>query len=224
MEKKRASYVEPRSYFNDSMRKAAEEWEREHSRKVLSKWLNIELNDQPDAFINNFQSPTDIDELRDFLESSGGTNLDILLNEYKDGIEWSVHKNADIGDVVFFMCAKSSWDSRHIGGLRKEAREEGDAELIRFADEQYEKYKKIAGKIIAVGVVAALPDEVPPYYYGQRSQWFALIDHIVLLKNPVDISKFNDFIMVSRTSAITKLKPEQFAMLIGVIERENPNI
>ena len=221
MAQKRVTYVEPKSYFNEDMLRAAEEWEKEHNGEAMLDEIN-DGTDIPDAFINNFQSPTDIEELRDFLQNYSGTNLDILLNDFKEGIEWSVHKDASIGEVVFFMCAKTSWDTRHIGGLRKIAREEGDIELIKFADEQYEKYKKYAGKIIAVGYVAEPPYEIPPYYYGQRSQWFANIDHIVILPNPVDISKFNAFITVSRTSAITKLKPSQFTSLIEVIERENP--
>ena len=175
------------------------------------------------AFITNFTSPTDIEELEYFLHDQGGTNLDMLIEDYNEGVEWSVHNRANIGNIVFFMCAKTSWDTRHVGGLRKIAREEGNIALQRFADAQYQKYKKYAGKILAVGQITESPYEIPPQYYGQRSQWFALIDNIILLSNPVDISKFKDFIMVSRTSSITKLTPSQTALLMEMIQRDNPD-
>ena len=175
------------------------------------------------AFITNFTSPTDIEDLKYFFHEQGGTNLDVLIDEYKKGTEWSVHSGATIGNIVFFMCAKTSWDTRHVGGLRKIAREEGNIALQRFADAQYQKYKKYAGKILAVGQITESPYEIPPQYYGQRSQWFALIDNIILLSNPVDISKFKDFIMVSRTSSITKLTPSQTASLMEMIQRDNPD-
>ena len=175
------------------------------------------------AFITNFTSPTDIEDLKYFFHEQGGTNLDVLIDEYKEGTEWSVHSGATIGNIVFFMCAKTSWDTRHVGGLRKIAREEGDPALIRFAEDQYKKYKKYAGKILAVGQITDNPYEISPQYYGQRSQWFARIDNIVLFAKPVDISQFNDFVMVSRTNAITKLTPEQTGSLMKIIQRENPD-
>ena len=175
------------------------------------------------SFITNFTSPTYIEDLKYFFHEQGGTNLDVLIDEYKEGTEWSVHSGATIGNIVFFMCAKTSWDTRHVGGLRKIAREEGNIALQRFADAQYQKYKKYAGKILAVGQITESPYEIPPQYYGQRSQWFALIDNIILLSNPVDISKFKDFIMVSRTSSITKLTPSQTASLMEMIQRDNPD-
>ena len=59
--------------------------------------------------------------------SCAGSNLDILLNDYRNGVEWSVPSDAEYGDAVFFMCAKTSVDSRHMAGVRKQAIESGDA-------------------------------------------------------------------------------------------------
>lgn len=61
------------------------------------------------AFITNFQSPVELDDLKDRLDCGGITNLDMILHPEKfSPIEWTVDKEAKIGDVVVFMCAKTS--------------------------------------------------------------------------------------------------------------------
>lgn len=46
------------------------------------------------SFITNFQSPQDLDEM-EYLQSQGvGSNLDILLKEYKSGTDWTVPSDA----------------------------------------------------------------------------------------------------------------------------------
>ena len=171
------------------------------------------------SFITNFQSPVDLEELKEFWQMGIGSNLDILLNDYQDGTEWSVPSDAEVGDTVFFMCAKTSVDSRHMARVRKQAMQAGDAELIRIAEEQYSLHKRYAGKILAVGILTDDPYE--ELSAGGRSSWFAEIDQINLLANPVDISEFNSFIMVSRTGAITKLSDSQYASLVELIEIKN---
>ena len=171
------------------------------------------------AFITNFQSPVDLEELKQFQQMGTGSNLEILLNECQDGTDWSVPSDAKVGDTVFFMCAKTSVDSRHMAGVKRQAMETGDAELIRIAEEQYSLHKRYAGTILAVGIVADDPYEEQSF--GGRAPWFAAIDQIVLLANPVDISEFKSFIMVSRTGAITKLSDSQYASLVELIDIKN---
>lgn len=171
------------------------------------------------AFITNFQSSI---ELVDYLERYSldkKTNIDKILEDAeKDYTEWTVDKDAKIGDTVYFMCAKTSID--HMRSLRKNIRENYlDDALLEFTESQFEKYKKYAGKIIAIGKIVSEPFQadsgyIKPYW---RSPWYASIEEMNLLKNPVDISQFRDFIMVSRTGAITRLTIDQGERLNNLI-------
>lgn len=172
------------------------------------------------SFITNIQSPVDLEELKEFQQMGIGSNLDILLNDYQNGTEWSVPSDAEVGDTVFFMCAKTSVDSRHMAGVRKQAMQRGDPALIRIVEKQYSLHKRYAGKILAAGIVTDDPYE--ELSAGGHSSWFAEINQISLLANPVDISEFNSFIMVSRTGAITKLSDSQHASLVELIDSRNP--
>lgn len=181
------------------------------------------------AFITNFQSPVELDDLADRYSRGQVTNLEILKNHEKYApIEWTVDKDAAIGDTVYFMCAKASVD--HIGHLCAVLRrmDETDENLLDFAETLRKRYKSAAGHIIAVGRMAEQPFQTmdagweAPYW---RSPWYARIDNIHVLDAPVSIDQFRDFIKVSRTGAITKLTPKQEALLQNLVaenaSREN---
>ena len=172
-------------------------------------------------FITNFQSPLDLDELQEFQKSGYGSNLSSLLEDSEYGTEWSVPSDAAPFDVVFFMCAATSTDSRHMAGVRKQAKLSGDQALIDLAEAQYTLHKTYAGKILAVGLVEAEPEAVESGDGNSRPHWFSRIYPVILLENPIDISEFRDFIMVSRTGAITKLDDIQYDALIHVIVNRN---
>ena len=80
------------------------------------------------AFITNFQSPVELDDLKDRLDCGGITNLDMILHPEKfSPIEWTVDKEAKIGDVVVFMCAKTS--ANHIAHLCKQLKDGGGGRI-----------------------------------------------------------------------------------------------
>ena len=173
------------------------------------------------SFITNFQSPVELDDLVDRYKRNRVTNLEMVINHEKYApIEWTVDKDAAIGDTVYFMCAKTSID--HIGHLCALLRrtEETDKGLIVFAEALREKYKRAAGHIIAVGRVADQPFRTEitgwenPYW---RSPWYARIENIHVLDVPVGIAEFRDCIKVSRTVAITKLTQGQEELLQNLI-------
>ena len=172
------------------------------------------------SFITNFQSPADLNELISFHRQGYGSNLEALLNDSQNGTNWTVPSYAKIGDIVFFMCAKSSVDYRHMAGIRKLARNTGDPAIISLANDQYDLHEKYAGKILAVGTVKNAPQkrEAGSAYPG----WGADIDSIVFLKQPVDINEFRSFITVSTRGAITKLDDTQYQALMRLIEKNNP--
>ncbi len=176
------------------------------------------------AFITNFQSPVELDDLIDRYRFDGRTNIDILLEDSdKDRFtEWTVPKDAQVGDIALFMCAKSSKD--HMGHVLKLAKMDGDPGLIAFAERQRDTYKKYAGNILAIGFVDEEPyqliDSGYRYQYW-RSPWYAKIRDIRILSNMVNISEYRDFIKISRTGAITKLSYQQWSQLKDLIELKN---
>ncbi len=174
------------------------------------------------GFITNFQSPIELDELIERFQIDQLTNIDVLFSDGPGETEWTVDKDAQIGETVFFMCAKTSVN--HMGHVRKQAVETGDPALIEFAEAEYEKYREYAGKIVAVGTVADQPfqSDNPGYQYASwRSPWYAAINNLVLLQEPVSIDFFRDFIKVSRTGAITKLNTDQEERLLSLIQENN---
>ncbi|MDI9497735.1 MAG: hypothetical protein QM270_04515 [Bacillota bacterium] len=169
------------------------------------------------AFISSFQSPVGVDDLRERYVA-GMSNIDILLADRDEGwTVWTVPKDARTGDRVYFMCAKTS--RKHIRDALREAKALGDVELIRFAEEQKEKYDRCAGKILAAGVVVGRPYQSSSEWKHQywRSPWYARIEQLEFLDRPVDITEFRDFIFVSRTGAITRLDGEQEGRLLRLI-------
>ena len=135
------------------------------------------------SFITNFQAPQNLQELKSIQQQGKGSNLDSLLNEYKKETDWTVPSDATAGKIVFFMCAKSATDYRHLAGVRKKVRESGDNALISLAEEQYALYAKYAGKIMVIGRMHANPykrsDDAT--YPG----WGAKIRNMILLDNPL---------------------------------------
>jgi len=110
------------------------------------------------AFITNYQSPVEMQDLEDRFRRGGISNLNMLLHWRQfQPLEWTVDKQAVVGDTVLFMCAKTSVD--HIGRLYTQIRKAGqkDSALGRFAAAQQALYKKYAGCIVAFGRVAKEP-------------------------------------------------------------------
>ena len=184
---------------------------------ALRKWVQM-------AFITNFTSPTTLDELIERYETfSGLTNIDLILRWHEFEGEWTVDKDATIGDTVFFMCAVTSTDARHMGGVVKEARELGNPEILAYAQEELELYKRFAGHIVAIGKVIDEPYRADSGFEHPhwRSPWYAEIGDFHLLRNPVSIDRYRDFIKVSGTGAITQLDDAQTARLLDLVAFEN---
>lgn len=177
------------------------------------------------AMIINFQSPVTIEDLIDRYERDRMTNIDHILIFENTLREWTIDKNSQVGDIVFFMCAKTSKD--HMGHLCVEARRLGLSRIIMFAEMERELYKKYAGNIVAIGVVEGAPfqDENAGYTFPYwRSPWYAKIGGFQLLNTPIHISEYRDYITVSRTGSLTRLNVEQEEKLKMQIKDKNPEM
>lgn len=177
------------------------------------------------AFITNFQSPVELDDLIDRYERGKITNLDMILG-HKNSIplEWTVDKDAAVGDTVYFMCAKTSVDHMsHLCAVLRSMDLVG-TDLYAFALSQRAVYREYAGSIVAVGKIAGKPFQTDVSGWDSphwRSPWYAKIEEIELLDKPINISAFRDFIKVSRTGAITKLNAEQYQKLEILVKPKN---
>lgn len=134
---------------------------------------------------------------------------------------WMAPKDAQIGGSVFFMHSKTSIDV--IRRLKRELRRvqgEIDSEIcdVLFSAlcEGERLYQEVGGAVFAHGMVCGdiiVDDVATRDGLHWRSRYYAPIDSISLIKPPISINEFRDFITVSRTGAITKLTPEQSKQL-----------
>ena len=140
---------------------------------------------------------------------------------------WTSPRWAKIGDVVFFMFAGSA--KSHLTRIRKEFEgrahkyDEYDRAWLRFwINHGLGLHRFYGGKIFAIGRVTGSPERYDNNEYQHwSSHIYAEIDDIFILDNPVDISEFNDFIMVSRQSAITGVFGKEYERLMEIITSKN---
>lgn len=175
------------------------------------------------AIINNISFPKTIDELEWFIKDHGCFNVEDIL--YDKIIEWTVQKWMLPNDIVLFFHAKSAIQIiRRLEIELEKNKELYDYDILmdrlKHARKLYDLY---GGKIFAVSRVIGAP-----FYVKEESElvhWkgriYAEIGDIQILENPVDISAFSDFIMVSRQSAITAVLGENFETLKKIVSTTN---
>ena len=182
------------------------------------------------AFISNISFPTTVDGLRFFIYEHGNFTIEEILYKNDETQNWTVPRYSKVGDIVLFYHAKTA--HQRIVALKKivskNIQDYEDANvLIKQLNKALELAKQYGGKIIAIGQITSAP--CFEYYEGFEGQhWgnriYADIDKIHVLENPIDISEFNDFILVSRQSAITRLPHEEYIKLREIITTKNNNL
>ncbi|MDE5819288.1 MAG: hypothetical protein K2N41_03950 [Lachnospiraceae bacterium] len=179
------------------------------------------------SFINNIAFPKSLEELRFFIEEHGCYNVeDILLNGETN---WTCPKWAKVGDIVFFMHSKTAKSTitklrTCLNNSKSDYSDEEFAEMISWIDRGLELYRRYGGTIFAVGVVGGLPEyfeDQKDTLYHWNSPLYCDITNVVKFVNPIHISEFNGFIMVSRQSGITPVFGENFDRLKKVISKKN---
>lgn len=180
------------------------------------------------AFITNISFPKTMDEFLFFLNDDFHFNVDdVIENEY---LEWTAPKWCGIDDIVFFMHAKTAIST--ITKLRTEYlntknnySNEQQVLIEKGIEHAIDDYKKYGGKIYAIGRVVEHTIYDDFYRNDTELHWrgkiYAPISDIIKLDNPIDISEFNDFIYVSRQSAITGVFGKEFAQLQKLILDKN---
>ena len=177
------------------------------------------------SFICNFTFDSCLEELIETVKEDHFLAEEIL--GHTDN-EWTIPKWAKKDDIVLFMFAKTA--NQRITRLRtyynnnKNLYSKNEQKMIEYGiNHGLELYKKYGGKIIAIGKVAGTPfyDEA----YNDNQHWkgriSAAISNVHPLENPIDISEFNNFILVSRQSSITGVFGNDFDRLKEIIVSKN---
>jgi len=169
------------------------------------------------AHINNISFPKTIDELIWYIEEHGCFNVEDILEE-TEYVEWTVPRYSAIGDIVLFFHAKTA--IQWIRKLETAAKKIDDnyydkRMLLSWLQRARSLYSKYGGKIFAIGRIQSAPkyDNWGNDDLHWSSKIFSNVGDLYFLDNPVDISEFKDFIMISRQSAITPLPGYEFEEL-----------
>ena len=176
------------------------------------------------AFLNNISFPKTVDELEYFADEF---NMEEILTY--DETEWTAPKWAVPGDIVLFFHAKTA--IQKITSLETRLKKEKDAMDIEIYQRLWNSlqrartiYKRYGGKIFALGRISGRTvyemqegDEI----FHWSSRFYAPIDRIFVLEQPVDIAEFSEFIFVSRQSAITPVVGSDFERLKEIIMAKN---
>ena len=182
------------------------------------------------AHINNISFPKTIEQLEEFIYEHGCYNVEDVINESVDGYTtWTVPRSSVVGDIVLYFHAKTAiqWIRKLETASKALNPQKHNIELIQaWLNRARKLYSMYGGKIFAIGRIASraeTEDEYSnPYHWGGRV--YADIKDIYLLENPIDISEFNSFILVSRQSAITQLPSKEFEELKRIIASKNPSV
>ncbi len=171
------------------------------------------------SFITNISFPRSLDEVLYFVSERGRYDVQEIMTA--DYVEWTAPRDAHVGDTAYFMHSKTSIDTiRHLKRELESAQERIEPETYRLLLQALAKgeglYASVGGSIFASGIVCGgimVDDVASRDGLHWRSKHYAPIDSVVLIRPPIHISEFRDFISISRTGAITKLNAGQDVML-----------
>ena len=191
--------------------------------------MGEENYDFVNAHLNNISFPKTIEQLEDFIYEHGCYNVEDILNEAADGyVNWTVPRSSVVGDIVLFFHAKTAiqW-IRKLETATKALNSQihNKTLLLEWLQRARSLYSLYGGKIFAIGRVSSRPereDDVNLYHWSGRI--YADIKDLWLLENPIDISDFNSFILVSRQSSITPLPSKEFEKLKLLIKAHNSSV
>lgn len=196
--------------------------ERIHDSIVQCEYVN--------AHINNISFSKTIEQLEKFIYENGCYNIEDVLNEANGGYTiWTVSRSSVVGDIVLYFHAKTAiqWIRKLETATKTLDESEHDKPLLReWLKRARELYSLYGGKIFAIGRISSRPEKEDALDFQEHwsGRIYAKVEDIYILENPVDISEFNSFVLVSRQSAITPLPSKEFEKLRHIIISNNPNM
>ena len=184
---------------------------------------NIYIN----AHINNISFPKTIEELEYFIYERGKYNVEDVINESNGGYTiWTVPRSSVVGDIVLYFHAKTAiqWISKLENELKYLDSQIHDIQVLsNWLMRARKLYSLYGGKIFAIGRINSQPEieELEDGCLHWRGRIYAKVEDIIVLETPISISEFNDFIFVSRQSAITSLPSNEYERLKAIIVSKN---
>ncbi len=168
------------------------------------------------AFILNFNAPRSFEDILYFFETSKGSNLTLLMQDFEAGeTSWSVPKYAMPGDTVLFMCAKSA--RANLGMAASHLPAHVSQNLLKFIGEQKKEYQRYSGSLIGCGVI-----NTKPVYDADNKWWVSDIGQLFRFAESVRIDDFRSFITISSRGSVTALTDAQQEQLRWLICLRNP--
>lgn len=191
------------------------------------------------SYIANISFPTSLEELYNY---GGRFNMEDILGvlgrtdwENKAFCEnegWTAPRWAKHGDIVFFFHAKTANAKisrlvTELNKIRSDIDENDFWYMMNSLNRAKAIWKTYGGKVFAVGRVSGRP-YMEEDYIEEGLHWgsniYAAIDSIFVLEKPIDISEFNEQIMVSRQSSITPVFGSAFDYLKSLIVKKNKHV
>lgn len=185
------------------------------------------------ACILNVSFPNNLYELTKMIEKNedrsnneeGLLDIEIILNhERQKDILWTIPRWAKTDDIIFYFHAKYAFVK--IRSIIKEAKavEKYDGKIKKILDKADKFYNIYGGKVFSIARVGALPEyfgEDDEEYYHFDSRVFGGIKDVHLLKTPISLEQFSQFIRISRQSSITPVLGDSFDKLRKIVENFN---
>ena len=184
------------------------------------------------AFITNVSVPKTPEQLLYQMYERETYTIEFLFEGGEDHEfgNWTTPKWAKIGDIVFFMHAKTAGAT--LKSLRKQFIRDKDLyspeeydDALNFIEHGLELHKVYGGKVFAIARITGAPE-----YYDEsqdskywKSNIYAEIRGVTLLEHLVDSSEFREFITISQ-STITPVLGEKFDKLRELIISHGNNV
>lgn len=93
---------------------------------------------------------------------------------------------------------------------------------MEFGEQEQEKYREYAGKIICIGELISDPEN--KYDENPSRMSYADIGNLQLLEEPIASKEISDYLPLNRFGSVTAVKQEQWAILKKLILERNPSI
>ena len=193
------------------------------------------------AIINNVNFDSSLEEV--YVNRCGWSPAEIIINNsdyYQDDfkkkgktlfrVTWTVRPWMKAGDIVFFMCGKTSAKKAHkcLKQLEKEinkpdckytAEEIGEMqEYLKYGTKICDQY---AGYIFAIGMLSGTPYYEAPTKSNihWRSRVYAPIENIYYLKEkPISVDEISDIVTIAYQTAITPIYGKEFETLLNLVK------
>ena len=166
-------------------------------------------------YILNFTVSKELDDIKYQFDEHRKTNLTFILDDFNTGkTNWSVPRSAVPGDIVVFLCAKKARDN--LGMATSGIPDDYGQDFRDFVEAEKVLYKKYSGNVLGYGVISSMPE-----YYEGNNRWYADINPLHQIPNPILYDDIKSFIDINSWSSITHIKEDQWEHLKWLVNLKN---